>query len=88
MKDLAFNIKAATKPFIKTKYNMIKQSVGAPYLVLLMWHLFAWNCILERKNLEALYVVRAMLRLSVLLDKNKNLTVHLLEHQGLINSAM
>jgi len=53
-----------------------------------MWHLFAWNCILERKNLEALYVVRAMLRLSVLLDKNKNLTIHLLEHQGLITSAM
>lgn len=43
---------------------------------------------LERKNLEALTIMRHMLKLSVLDDKNRRLTIRLLEHQGTLNLAI
>jgi len=42
--------------------------------------MFAWKCVMERKNLEALTIIRHMLKLSVLDEKNRILTIKLLEH--------
>lgn len=54
-----------------------------------MWHFYAWKCILERKNIESLTIVRHMLKLSVLSSsQNRHLTIQLLEHQGILHLAM
>lgn len=80
MTELPFSVKRAVPPFQIQIMKDHYEDKAYWLLTQLVLHFFAWKCILERKNLEALVTIRQMLKLSVLEENNWNLTINLLEH--------
>lgn len=85
---LPFEITKCLQPFkIRTFVATIPKRFNHDTLLLtlLMWLLYAWKCILERRIPEALVMIQSMLRLLVLAPECNKLLIQMLVLQGKVN---